>query len=124
MNICAIIDEANCCAAKIAGRYVDVITYGNTDRKLYSDLLRINAYIRTLKRNVPEKYWKKEKVLTEGQTIDFSCLKKQNNYLILETELEYKCVEYETEVCLSDCELRKIVEQIKLLCPECNCNCN
>jgi len=122
MNVCKIIEEAKYCAAKMADKYVDAATFGNVTDKLYFDLLTINAYIRTLSRNIPESYFKKEKVVMEGQYVDFSLLKKQNNYLILETKQEYKCTEVSIPKCLSDDDLQAISEQVKLLCNNCNCN--
>jgi len=119
MDICAVIEEAGFCASKIAVKYVDVATYGNRDEKLFFNLLRINAYIRTLKRNIPETYSKRERVSQEGQSVDFSSLKRENNVLLLEKKSEFRCIEVPIQKCLEDHELRRIVEQINLLCSDC-----
>lgn len=122
VDICEIIKDAECCAAKMAHKYSIVKSFGNEDDELFNSLMLINAYIRTLKRNVPETYT--EKIPIPIESTDLSSLKRQNNVLILDIEQKYECVEKKTEVCLTDDEICRMYEEIKVICSLCNCNCN
>lgn len=121
MDVCSIIKEAEVCAGKISAQYAVSKTFGNTNEALFYDLLRINTYIRTLERNVPQKREIKSKKPLSGTTVDFSSLKKQNNTLILETEGEVICTTVEVSPCLSESEVCRIAEQVKTMCSVCNC---
>lgn len=119
MNLCSVIDKAKRCAGKITARYAVERTFGNRNEALFYDMLRINAYIRTLERNQVSTRQIKSKKPLEGSTVDFSSLKKQNNVLILPTRCEIICTTLEVSPCLSDSEICKIMEQVTLLCSNC-----
>lgn len=122
MNLCSIIEEAKCCSANMAHKWVKLATFGNKEDEFYYDYLRLNSYIRTLERNQVE--YKEIKVPINIQKVDFSSLRKQNNTLTLDsTQVQFECVKIEIRPCLSDDEISKIVEEIRLLCSSCNCNC-
>lgn len=124
MDVCKIIKDAECCAGKMAHKIAMLKTYGNENEALLQNLLTINAYIRTLKRNVPRHYTKKVPISNEGKIVDFSSLKRRNNVLILDTEQKYKCIEVCVPACLTDKEICRISEEIDSICSSCNCNCN
>lgn len=88
--------------------------YGSSSSGDMVTLLRLNSYIRALKRSVPIK----RKVIVpsnEVQTVSFSSLKKRNNTLILEhPRVNYKCVEIRP--CLSEEEICKILQLIQVIC--------
>lgn len=123
MDIECIIQEAKCCSANIAHSYAKKAIYGNeTEEDLYT-LLRINAYIRTLERNKgTEKHYKEKVSLISGE-ISISMLKRKNNLLFLDSNDKYICVTKKIDSCLKDSDLRLIIEEIRLLCGKCNCNC-
>ena len=120
-----IICEAKCCSAGIAHKYIRAATFGNDDKALKFDLYRLNAYIRTLERNKTKTYTKKETVLETPKKVSFDSLQKNKNSLYLNTKPEERviCTEVEIPPCLTDSEIQKIIEEIRLLCSTCNCNC-
>ena len=118
MDICAEIDKAKTCAAKMAYKYSIKATYGNIKEEDFYKILLLNNYIKTLERNIPETEEVREVVKVDK--IDFSALIRQNNTLILETQEQYTCVE--VKKCLSEDEICKIVEYIDILCLNSNCN--
>lgn len=123
MNCCLddIILEAKCCAAGYAESYVSNLTFGN---KNDIDYLLLMSYIDILKRNRTDHTHVTKKIKILPQKVDFSSLTKQNNTLALPIKEKIICEEVLIEPCLSDSEICKIVEQIKTLCSQCNCNCN
>jgi hypothetical protein len=124
MNLEHIISEAKFCASNIAVSYAKAAGFGDNTDEMYFNLLRINAYIRTLERNRTVIKRQVKKIPIENQTITFSMLKKKNSFLTLETKEKTFCEEIKSEPCLTDSELQLIIEQVKLLCSSCNCNCN
>lgn len=124
MDICAIIEEAKTCSGELATKWVKEATFGNDTEETFYDLMRINSYIRILERNRKKVVYEKEKIPFENQLVSFSMLKKKNSFLTLELKDKYICVRKEIEPCLTDFDLRKIVEQIRLLCSTCNSCCN
>ncbi len=123
MDICTSIEEAKCCAGKLAHKHVKLTSTGDDSEEVYFNLLRLNAYIRTLERNKGEVKKYSKKVPIEGQEISFSMLKRKNNLLFLDSGDELVCVTEKIEPCLSDSDINSIIEKIKLLCSSCNCNC-
>lgn len=121
MDICEAIEEAKCCSANLAHKYVKAFSVGDDNEELFWNLLRVNAYIRTLERNKGEFKRYAKKVSLDGQQISFSMLKRKNNLLILEASDELVCVTEKIDPCLSDSEISSIIEKIKLLCSSCNC---
>jgi len=124
MDICQEINKAKKCAGEMAYRYSVDATFGEATEYCFYSLLRINAYIRALERNIPENIEIKEKISLEGQKINISSLKKENNTLILDHQEQYTCSIIEKRRCLSDEEICVIVENINILCSNANCNCN
>lgn len=122
MNLEQIICEARCCSANIGAKYANAATYGEATEELWWDLLRINAYIRTLERNLPRHIHIKEKV--QLKSVDIGALEKIKSFLTLRNKEKVVCKTIEIEPCLSEADLCKIVEHIRLLCATCNCNCN
>jgi hypothetical protein len=127
MDICldTIICEAKCCSANIASKYIRAITFGNDDKALYFDLRRLNAYIKTLQRNKVKIITSKQLVSTLPKKVSLDSLQKKNKTLYLKAEPEEQeiCVKTEILPCLTDSEIQKIIEEIRLLCSTCNCNC-
>ena len=121
-----IISEAKCCAGKLAHDYARAATFGNTDDELSFNFMRLNAYIRTLERNKTKHSHKKEIVYENPKTVSLNSLQKKNNLLYLKQKQERKVITRCEEItpCLTDDEIRSIVEEIKLLCSNCSCNCN
>lgn len=127
MEICldTIICEAKCCSANIANKYIRAVTFGNDDKALYFDLRRLNTYIKTLQRNKKKIVTNKHTVSTFPKKVSFDSLERNNKTLYLKTKQEEQeiCVKTEIPPCLTDSEVQKIVEEIRLLCSTCNCNC-
>lgn len=121
MDICEAIQEAKCCSANLAHKYVKAFSTGDDNEELFYNLLAVNSYIRTLERNKTEYKRYAKKVSVEGQEISFSMLKRKNNLLILEASDELICVTEKIDPCLPDSDIRSIIEKIKLLCSSCNC---
>lgn len=105
----------------MAAKYAQLKTFGNETEQDFYNLLAINTLVRTLERNQPIIKTVKVPVSQEGQTVDISSLKKQNNVLILDSKDEFTCEKIEVSPCLSDDELQKIVEHLKSMCSLCNC---
>ena len=123
MTICEAIDEAKCCSAIAAEKFAVNATIGqDTDEDKYT-LLRLNAYIRMLQRNVPEYKYKKRVVTDLPTSVSFDSLVKQNSFLTLKLNKRVVCEKIQSPSCLSDAEICHTIEQIKLLCSNCNCNC-
>lgn len=123
MNLCNIIKEAELCAANMAHKYARAATFGDDTDEFYYQYLSLNAMIRTLERNQVKVVYEKEKIPIENQEITFSMLKKKNSFLTLELKDKFVCVKKTIEPCLGDYEVMKIVEQVKIICSSCNCNC-
>jgi len=127
MKICldTIICEAKCCSANIAYKYIRAVTFGNYDKALYFDLRRLNTYIKTLERNKVKIVTEKQLVSILPKKVSFDSLEHNNKTLYLKTKTEEQeiCVKTEIQPCLTDSEIQKIVEEIRLLCSTCNCNC-
>jgi hypothetical protein len=120
-----IICEAKCCAGNIAHKYIREATFGNDNKALLFDMMRLNAYVRTLERNIPKITIKKEKVVVLPNQVPFNSLNKNKNVLYLNPKAEVKvvCTKVKSTPCLTDSEVQKIIEEIRLLCSTCNCNC-
>jgi hypothetical protein len=117
-----IICEAKCCSTEYAAKFAEDKTFGrDTDN---SDYFMLMMYIDVLQRNTPSFIKLKAKVTTCPKKISFSSLKKENNKLFLDIREAVKCVDVKLDACLSDAELCKIIEEIKVLCNQCECNCN
>lgn len=120
-----IIEEAKCCSASMSSRYIRDVEFGNETKELQFDYMRLNAYIRTLERNKCKIITKKEVVEYFPKKVSFSSLSKNKNSLYLNQKPEKKviCTDVEIAPCLTDSEIRIIIEEIRLLCSTCNCNC-
>lgn len=120
-----IIEEAKCCSGNLAHKKILAATFGNDDQALSFDFMRINAYIRTLERQKPRFITKEEIVYVTPQKVNFNSLQKNKNSLYLNQKPEAKvvCTKVEITPCLTDSEIKKIIEEIRLLCSTCNCNC-
>ena len=127
MEICldTIICEAKCCSAGIASKYIRAVTFGNDNKALYFDLRRLNTYIKTLQRNKKKIITTKQVVSLSPKKVTLDSLKRNNKTLHLKTEPKEQeiCVKTEIMPCLTDSEIQKIIEEIRLLCSTCNCNC-
>lgn len=123
MDLSCIIEEAKCCSAHIAHSFAKKAIFGNETEEDYYALLRINAYIRTLERNTGTIKRYKEKVSLNSGEISMSMLKRKNNLLFLDSNDKYVCITKKIDPCLPDSDLRLIIEEIRLLCAQCNCNC-
>jgi hypothetical protein len=124
MKLNAIICEAKCCSAELGRKHAKALSVGEDTPNTFYDLLRINAYIRTLERNkVKHEVKKGVKPITSG-SVSFDALEKKDSFLTLPNKEVVVCTKTEIRPCLSDDEICKIVEEIKLLCSTCqNCNC-
>jgi hypothetical protein len=116
-----IICEARCCAAMLGAKYAHALKYGEETDELKWNFRKIHSYILTLNRNHTTVKYKKE--LRPVTSVNFSALEKKNSFLSLRNTQVVTCVKEEISPCLSDSEIDHIVEQIKLLCANCNCNC-
>lgn len=127
MEICldTIICEAKCCSANIANKYIRAVTFGNYNEALLFDLRRLNIYIKTLERNKTKVITEKKVISTFPKKVSFDSLQHNNKTLYLKTKTEEQeiCIKTEIKPCLTDSEIQKIVEEIRLLCSTCNCNC-
>ena len=122
MDVGTIICEAKCCSATFGAKYAKAAKYGEVSEQQYWDYLRLNAYIRTLERNLPEFKYKKEAKLLQNVSLD--ALEKKNSFLTLQNNVTVVCTKTEISPCLTDSEVCQIVEYIRLLCSTCNCDCN
>jgi len=105
IDVCCIIAEAKCCSANFGAKYVSDYTTGTDNAEAMFNLQVLNSFIRTLERHVEQKekfFNKKEKCLPLGSR---------------------EWIRHHG-VCLQAGDLLKIIEGIKLLCSNCNCNCN
>lgn len=120
-----IIAEAKCCAADMGHKHIMSARFGNDNKEAEFNMLRMNAYIRTLENNIPKFETKKEIVSILPKKVSFDSLKKKNNFLYLNPIPEEKviCTEVEITPCLTDSDIQAIIEEIRLLCVTCNCNC-
>lgn len=120
-----IIKEAKCCSGNLAHKLIRELTFGNESEALSFDLARLNAYIRTLERNKTKVIHKKETIYVLPEKVSINSLQKKNNSLYLNPKPEPKviCTEVEITPCLTDSEITTIIEEIRLLCSNCNCNC-
>ena len=118
-----IIKEAKCCSGKLGHKVARGLSFGNEDEELSFDLIRLNAYICTLEENEETYYTKKE--LVYNKKVDFNSLQKKNNNLYLNAKSEPRvvCTKIKMAPCLTDSEIQKIIEEIRLLCKSCGCNC-
>lgn len=119
-----IICEAKCCVSDYAAKVAENKTFGRDDKGHTLDFLTIMMYINVLERNLPETIKLKQKVVTCPKKISFSSLKKENNKLFLDIREKVKCVDVKLDACLSDDDLCKIVEELRVFCGQCECNCN
>lgn len=118
-----IIEEAKCCSGNLAHKKIRASTFGNDDKALSFDFMRLNAYIRTLERNKPKFKTIETVVPITQQKVNFNSLQKNKNLLYLnqKPEAQIICTEVEIIPCLTDSEIQKIIEEIRLLCSTCNC---
>lgn len=114
MNIESEIDEISGIAGNIAYKFSKAAIFGNDTTEMYYDLLRINAYLRTLERNQVETVVTKSSTPIAGQTVSMSSLKKKNNVLILDQPVY--CLTTEIEPCLSDEKICQIIELARVMC--------
>lgn len=121
-----IIEEAKCCAGKLGHSVSQTVSFGNTDPSLTFDFMRLMAYIDTLERNkVTYKMWE-EVIYETPKKVNLNSLHKSKKHLYLNQEPERRVICHKEKIlpCLSESEIRSIIEQIKLLCSNCNCDCN
>ena len=119
-----LICEAKCCSVDYAEKHLLNTVFGNSNEEAMLDYETLLMYIDVLERNNPEAhYHTKEKVKIIPEKIDISSLKKENNTLILDIKEKTVCKTVEIEPCLSDSDICKIKEHIKIMCSSCNCNC-
>lgn len=121
MDFCEDIRDAKKCYGNMAACYASDLIFGRNSDEKFFNLLRLSIYIKTLERNIPIKKKIYEPSSLQGQAVDFSSLKRQNNTLILDTERSINCTVVEINPCLSDDEICSIIERIKILCNECIC---
>lgn len=117
-----IICEAKCCAACLGAKYAHDFKYGESTNETKYNFLKLMSFIRTLCRNQTTYTYNKE--LVAVQNVEFSSLQKQNSFLTLTNNKVVVCTKTEISPCLCDSEISHIIEQVKLLCSTCNCNCN
>lgn len=117
-----IICEARCCAATLGAKYIHDLKYGEASKETEWNFRKLHSFIQTLDRNhATVKYRKEVKAVT---SVDFSALQRRNSFLSLRDRQVVTCVKEEIGPCLSDPEIDHIIEQVKLLCASCNCQCN
>lgn len=122
LDIEDVICEAKACSAVMGAKYAHDFKYGEISDQTEWDYRRLNSFIKTLERNKPIIIYVKE--VSPVKSADFYSLKKQNSFLSLaDTEFVTR-TRTEISPCLSDSEIRHIIEQIKLICSICNCKCN
>jgi hypothetical protein len=120
-----IIKEAKCCSSKIASDLSIDLSFGNDDDNKLK-LMALNSFIRTLERNTVKYKTVKKTILEYPKKVSLESLQVNKKTLFLKPKPEEKiiCLKVEIPTCLSDSEIKDIVEKIKLLCSNCNCNCN
>lgn len=123
MDLCEIIEEAKLCSANMAHKWAKAAAFGNADDDFFLTYLNLNSLIRTLERNKKKVVYEKEKIPVGSQEITFSMLKKKNSFLTLELKDQYVCVKKTIDPCLTDYEVMKVIEHVKLICSSCSCNC-
>lgn len=117
-----IICDARCCAATLGAKYAHELKYGEESQETIWAFRRLHSFIQTLERNHTTVKYRKEK--SAVRSVDFSMLEKKNSFLSLRNMQVTTCVREEIGPCLSDSEIDHIIEQVKLLCASCNCNCS
>lgn len=113
-----VIQEAECCLADIGCEYVENINHGHLKEDDYWKMLQIRNYLNLLNRYLDEadcRCNKTKKVINPSQN---RCLNPQINYLPLGIQ-SVDCFH-----CLTEREVLKIIEVLKIFCSTCNCNCN
>lgn len=116
-----IICNAKKCSVEMGAKYAHDFKYGELSEELKWNFLKLNGFIRTLLRNQGTIKYKKE--LGYPTTVSIDSLTKKKSFLYLRCEQRIICTKTKISPCLSDSEINDIVEQIKLLCSSCNCNC-
>lgn len=122
MDICEEIQEAESGLGIITNKYAKACSFGNQTEEMRSDMLRMGAYIETLKRNNDKsKALPVNETIPEGTEIPFSALRSHGNNLILDTaDISHNiCIDYRP--CLSDSDVCKIVEHARALLHKYNC---
>lgn len=125
MDICLddIITEAKCCSGNLGHKVIRAAIFGNATDEMWFELMRLNSYIKTLERNKKKYITKKETVTVEPEKVDFNSLHHNEKTLYLKSEQKVICTKVEITPCLTDSDISKIIEEIRLLCSTCNCNC-
>lgn len=112
MNIREEIESAERLSGKLGYEYTKKAVYGSASKSDLVTFMRLNCYIRALKRNIPQE--RKIKI-SEPRTVKFSSLKIKNNTVILDEHTShYECVELRP--CLSDENICRIFELIRGIC--------
>lgn len=124
MDIERAICEARACSAVYGAKHALASIYGENNDETYWNMLRINMYIRVLERNKPQCRIKKEKVSLLGTKVSLDSLIRNKDYLSLRTATKVVCTKQEISPCLSNPDLRTIIENVRLMCSDLTCNCN
>lgn len=121
-----IISEAKCCAGNLGHRISRTVSFGNEDEILSFDFMRLMMYIRTLERNKTTFITERKVVYETPEKVPLHSLQRNKKTLYLNQKPEPRVIYTKIEItpCLTDSEIRSIIEQIRLLCSNCNCECN
>lgn len=116
--VCCVLQEAKCCLGGISASYVNNVNHGKVVDEDYWKMLQISNYIDVLKAYNEEadcRCTKQKKVINPSKIL---CLNPEINSIPLGIE-SVDCFH-----CLTEREILKIVEVLKIFCSTCNCNCN
>ena len=112
------VQEAECCLGALGFTYANNVSHGETNEEDYWKMLQISNYIDALKRYTDEAYYRCGDRLRVINPTKIPCLNPQINSLPLGIEKVDCCH------CLTEREVLKMIEVIKIFCSTCNCNCN
>lgn len=114
------VSKAKCCVADRAMKYIIALNYGEVreDQWLYVDWI-VNI-IESLERYQadPDQCVGERKLLSEAGIV----LADSNKFLSLGCSGEKIC-NADSVNCLSESDVRRLLEQLSLFCNDCNCNC-
>lgn len=118
-DLCTVISNAKCCAARMGAKYVDMLTYGEVTEEFRYKWLDLQTYINALER-YDQQPQKKEWVGTELYDGD-TALELNGKQLHINVHCR-KVKGCPCNNCVGQDELCDIIEQVKLICGDCGCN--
>jgi hypothetical protein len=121
MNLESRINNAKCCVAEYAQKYVRKKTYGEDTEEDFSTLSLLNGYVEALSRYDCDSY---KKVVVSAVASEGGVVLTDGDAFI---QIDEVCVDRSLFLndtnCLSEIQVCSILEQVQLMCNNCNCNC-